>query len=41
MFATWKGPLFKICTLSDYTRLTFEDFFTQYKNLPKKIKHTN
>ena len=31
MFAAWKGPLFKICTLSDYKRLTFKDFLHDIK----------
>ena len=31
MFVTWKGPLFKICTLSDYKRLTFKDFLRNKK----------
>ena len=26
MFKVWKGPLFRISTLSDYKRLTFKDF---------------
>ena len=31
MFVTWKGPLFKICMLSDYKRLTFKDFLRNKK----------
>ena len=31
MFAAWKGPLFKIYTLSDYERLTFKDFLRNIK----------
>ena len=31
MFAAWKGPLFKICALSDYKRLTFKDFLRNKK----------
>ena len=31
MIAIWKRPLFKICELSDYTRLTFKDFLQNKK----------
>ena len=31
MFAAWKGPLFKISTLSNYKRLTFKDLLRNKK----------